>query len=356
MNPDLQRLQRLTPLRMVAAVLVVLFHFGQPAIAQALPALLPLARQGSLAVSFFFCLSGFIMAAVYRQAMGPHEARDYWVARFARIYPVYLLALLLVLPLRGMDAPGLVLSAALLQAWFPPYALTLNAPGWSLSVEAAFYAFFPWAAGALVRGPRRLALLAAALWVCTQALTSAALHRGLGEPGASAYNMVFYSPLMHVNEFLLGAAACGLLRAGWSALRLGLLLAAGQAVALIVLQATAWPASGSNGLYAPAFCALFCAVVTLPGLGWLQRRELQQLGESSYGVYILQVPVMLVLARWLPLAQPAGFALALLGLVLVCIAVHLALERPCRAGLRRAWRHRSAGRGVLHDLPVRSPE
>jgi len=40
---------------------------------------------------------------------------------------------------------GLTLFFALTQSWFGDYALYGNFPSWSLSIEAFFYALFPWA-------------------------------------------------------------------------------------------------------------------------------------------------------------------------------------------------------------------
>ncbi len=61
-------------------------------------------RSGYLAVATFFVLSGFVLA---RRYAGPGWTRRslfrYGVSRFARIYPVYLLSLLLVAPMMVMD-------------------------------------------------------------------------------------------------------------------------------------------------------------------------------------------------------------------------------------------------------------
>src|SRR5690348_11195801 len=77
-------------------------------------------------------------------------ARDFWVARFARIYPAYLAAFcvaaipiaLVHCPARKCAVAG-VSSIALVQAWIPQVANVWNPPGWSLSAEAFFYAAFP---------------------------------------------------------------------------------------------------------------------------------------------------------------------------------------------------------------------
>ena len=86
----------------------------------------------------------------------------FWKARFTRLYPVYLLSLLLswrmVAPEYGahthrMFWTGMVLTPLLLQGWIPPLATFLNTPAWTMSAEAFYYASLslagPWqAAGA----------------------------------------------------------------------------------------------------------------------------------------------------------------------------------------------------------------
>jgi peptidoglycan/LPS O-acetylase OafA/YrhL len=85
---------------------------------------------------------------------------EFYQTRFARIYPAYLFSLMLTFhfsifgPLK-MHVPffyfaewHLTLSAVLvllLQSRVPQAALFWNAVAWSLSVQACFYAIFPFA-------------------------------------------------------------------------------------------------------------------------------------------------------------------------------------------------------------------
>lgn len=64
-------------------------------------ALILFLEHGYLAVSFFFILSGFILTYNYADRWPSVSLREYLLARFARIYPIYLLALLLELPFFG---------------------------------------------------------------------------------------------------------------------------------------------------------------------------------------------------------------------------------------------------------------
>ena len=117
------------------------------------------ADHGFIAVSFFFVLSGFVLTYSYSGSDGRMRGTRsaFYLARFARIYPAYLLAAIAAIPLFFLAlrqvhtlagtlmrvAAGGTLVAALVQSWLPRTANYLNSPAWSLSVEAFFYLLFP---------------------------------------------------------------------------------------------------------------------------------------------------------------------------------------------------------------------
>ena len=90
MNPDAIRpqLPALTSIRFLAAAWVAIFH------AQAMRVFFGpewfqlVAYIGDMGVHFFFVLSGFIMVYTYSGRL--ESRRDFWQARFARIYPCLL--------------------------------------------------------------------------------------------------------------------------------------------------------------------------------------------------------------------------------------------------------------------------
>jgi peptidoglycan/LPS O-acetylase OafA/YrhL len=94
-----EHLASLTPLRGVAALWVVVFHYCWH-----LPAIQPdrytgAVYKGYLAVDLFFMLSGFVISHVYHGAFAHRVTgqryRDFLKARVARIYPLHLTVLLL---------------------------------------------------------------------------------------------------------------------------------------------------------------------------------------------------------------------------------------------------------------------
>ena len=90
------RLNALTGLRSFAAVNIVLFHFSNP---KWFGWLAPVVNAGYASVSFFILLSGFVLGTTTRRgrAAGELDKVRFWEARFTRLYPIYLLSLLLSL-------------------------------------------------------------------------------------------------------------------------------------------------------------------------------------------------------------------------------------------------------------------
>ncbi len=109
-------------------------------------------KEAFIGLSFFFVLSGFIMSYSYKQKLEADKTSftNFWVARFARIYPMHFITLLLAIPLSfNTDLVSwvnkLLLNLALLQSFVPSdgFYFTFNAVSWSLSDEMFFYLCFP---------------------------------------------------------------------------------------------------------------------------------------------------------------------------------------------------------------------
>lgn len=164
-------LPALTGIRTLLAFNIVLFHFTPPYLGP----IRPFVEHGFVFVNVFFLISGFILSYNYFDRGKNLVKRDFWMARFSRLYPIYLLVLLLSLPMLALERQarstaefwqGLVLTPLLLQGWSPSLATFWNTVAWTLSCEMMFYAAFPW----LIRlpwprRPSRLLLTMLALWV-----------------------------------------------------------------------------------------------------------------------------------------------------------------------------------------------
>ena len=98
-----------------------------------------------------------------------------------------------------------------------------------------------------------------------------------------------------------------------------------------MLGAGAVPRYFLHALLLPPFALLLWAVAS-GGARLFGAPPLRLLGEASYGLYLLQMPLFAALGgkfEW-PLAGMVGFFAALVAL---SIAVHFAVERPAQRAL-----------------------
>lgn len=298
----------LTGVRFVAAVHVVLFHTTWYQVPRLPTPLANVMFSASASVGMFFILSGFVLAHNY----GRTELADragFWWARVARVYPAYLLALLVALPLwlralfndhggqipLGHVATILFADVALLQSWVPRIACELNCPAWSVSTEAFFYLLFPLLLALLLRCSRR-GLLAAAALACGVSLALLALWLTRYSTRVADVRLVLlYSPLARLPEFVLGVAlglwfgrAPRLRHAGTLSVLVTVLL-----LALLMLPVSPAFAMERHFAYAPLFAllVLLLAYGDGPVARALATPTMVRLGEASYPLYLLHLPL-----------------------------------------------------------------
>src|SRR5580658_4864737 len=152
----------LTGLRAVAAWWVVAFHFARGELRD-VPLLGELVTTGHVAVDIFFVLSGFVLAHRYSvdDVSTGAGRRAFWVRRFARVYPLYAISLVIGVVStspRSVEelatvggAVRLAGQALLLNSLWHTWVFRHNWAAWSLSVEAVFYALFPFLLPRVVR-------------------------------------------------------------------------------------------------------------------------------------------------------------------------------------------------------------
>lgn len=368
-HPKVEALDALTSLRFLAAAYVVAFHYERYFFAGApRPDAVLLGFSG---VTFFFVLSGFILAYNYRAVdFAAVQAKPrFYRARFARIVPVFLLALAVHLPwfvgwvlktpqpLQSLMASGAVLAPLGLHAWVPGAACSLDCPSWSISVEIVFYALFPILLPLVLRSPVRVAVATLGLWCALTALATIlwnayAAGVSLIEPEAGGLvpvllaQFIKYFPLMHLPEFVAGL----LLFVLWQRIRLPpWLLLIGFALAAAMLLAIVHavpPALLHNGLTAVAWAPLILAGAAMRG-GLLCTRPLIFLGRISFALYLLHIPVYAMLNTLDRMALNGalaahpwlGIGLTSLAALVAATAAHVLVEKPARRLiLRGAWR------------------
>jgi peptidoglycan/LPS O-acetylase OafA/YrhL len=216
-----QQIRALTSLRFFAAGLIVVDHATVEGLGRILD--VPF-YQG---VTFFFVLSGFILTYSYPSLPTWADIRGFWLARFARIWPGYMVAMiatLLVVPGAAagyLNAEGLLrigLAVLGLQAWVPvwDYYFAVGGVFWTISAEAFFYACFPLLLWRLDRTwPLKLlicfglgvaiCLLVGHLGLPTYARTGRELDAG---------GLIYTFPLTRLLEFMIGMSAAAIFRQG----------------------------------------------------------------------------------------------------------------------------------------------
>jgi peptidoglycan/LPS O-acetylase OafA/YrhL len=357
--PVVSRLNALTSLRFLAAFAIVIHHSRGTLLTADTLSNWPL----DSAVSFFFVLSGFILTHVYPELPTRQHVIRFLVARFARLWPVHVLSLLVALLL----IPDFLLKSELAfianisatHAWVPrgDFFFSFNAVSWSISAEVGFYLMFPFLINNLRSTWGRklaLSLLAALLLIAVCVMLDLPSfdpnHKGLTSTG-----LLYTNPLARLFEFVLGMVA-----AVWwktyrqrvdnsNTIQWTLIECTSIAAVIIYIVYLRLPAFGfvspllpgnlTNWLVhtdiSPFFALLI--VVTANGAGWISRALGSALfvflGEVSYSVYMLHQIILGCLARYelIPLIphQWQLFTAAILTIVFSA-ASYLLIERPMR--------------------------
>jgi len=319
--------------------------------------------SGYSGVTIFFVLSGFVLSFNYfdeLRSLRPRNLYDYFVARFARLYPLYVLVLLYVVVRQhalGEGIDGWWRNALAIQAWDPnvAHAYSFDAPAWSIGVEFFLYACFPLLIPlfARLRKPRSVLLAAAAVVVAMAALAAWFVLSGradlpLTNPG-SAHRWLYRTPLTRLGDFALGILAARLFvltRGEERVARIGRPLAWAAALAIVALMAwpaliyTAWSLDLSYALPAVLLIfALAAAPASLPARA-LSLPAMVLLGEASYAFYLVHSPAIGLLGAggWARAMSPTALVLEFLTLgavVALAIGLHFSVERPARVRLRR---------------------
>lgn len=304
--------------------------------------------SGGRQVDLFFLLSGFILTLIYASWFETGVQRTSYLKflrrRLARIYPLHLFVLLLVVGfvltayaahirlLNGIDRftfVSLVPTALLAHAWGfaggrgGPW----NPPSWSVSIEALAYLLFPFFlcfTGRLRKENPWLIVLGVS---CVGFTLNALFIWGLaGVDGI----------VRGLSEFALGCSLMGIKDtpiATWLRTPLG----AGASLAILVICYALTPDTG--------FWVALCAaplLLTLYGDNWLARGmgwgPIHFLGEISYSIYLghfLYISILhrVVSIEWMkssPFAAAAGMATIVAVVLGVSTLTYYAIERPGR--------------------------
>ena len=295
-------------LRAIAVTLVLIGHGT------------PIGASGSVGVTLFFVLSGFLITALLRTELDRtgHIARAaFYIRRARRLLPA-LAAFLAVMMLIGAASIGQTLASALyVSNWVAAGGSNLGvlAHTWSLAVEEQFYLLWPLA---IVLLPRR-ALGPVLLAIVVAGATVRLFPIALWVDAFSRFDAI-----------------------GWGCL-LGLAFSEGRlsrprgwllGVAIIALGACAFVPDVSvtvrfgNSIAAAASAIVVAGVVTRAPR-WLTATPLVALGRVSYGVYLWHLPIFVIATSRVPTGAWPVAVLIGTGLTLIAAATSWrVVERP----------------------------
>ncbi len=295
------RIEQLTFTRFLAALIIVVFHYGLDIPPFTHPSISFL--FSNIGISYFFVLSGFVMVIAYSKS-GKHIVPSiYYKNRFARVYPVYFFALLFSMLMMWIcyfpiTWDGVSMNLLMLQSWFPKYPMLINRTGWTLSVEVLFYLSFPFLYNKIYAKFSVVSIAFGVLlfWLLSQMLSSYLISiPTLITEGSASHHLIYYFPFMHFNQFLIGNLF------GIILLHTYQRFSRNRDILIMVLLASMaallrYSIPFAN--YHNGFLAIFFAFIILNislNTGYITKISSSRagifLGEISFGMYILQIPV-----------------------------------------------------------------
>ncbi|GKW30268.1 acyltransferase family protein [Pectobacterium brasiliense] len=301
-NPSIQnglnnnQLHGLTIFRFIAAFYVFIFHC-QIRYPLDVPNFVTRAlNNGAIGMSFFFVLSGFVMAWSARNGI----RSDYLRARISRIYPAYILMGIISLPFlfdieNEKLIPSLVLYFSGMQSWIPDSFSSWHFIGsWSVSTELFFYMVFPLILPLINKNPKSSLLIA-------YVITSLIIPFSMVFSGSSNMPYFYISPIHRLPEFIIGIALGVMYTNGFKLTmkRYQLLLAAFSLLILLFVSPI------SNDGYMKRNFATVLATASLVFVFACSKVEMNVftrpfiwLGKISYSFYLMQIPIILFFLKY----------------------------------------------------------
>lgn len=310
---------------------------------------------GSIGVPIFFVISGYCIHRQHAQKFALNPAyrldwRNFLLRRFVRIYPVLLAALLLTLILDSFSLQFSPLNerlgdlslttfianlCALQGVIAPPYGS--NGALWTLSLEIQFYALYP----LLLMLRRRIG--------STATLLALIVLTGVSYVMFERHLVIVFAS--YWASWYLGAWVAELQVAGVQIAKRRLYVA--SVVLLLAGCAVSFRSQyGAFQLWALAFAPALFAMVT----GTVARsatrvvRMLAKVGEFSYSLYIVHLPVFVLLTSALFHSRKPDSILYSIGFFFVAFAVawvfHLVVEQPVLRLLKVMSVRRAGRQGI----------
>lgn len=315
-------------------------------------------EHGWMAVDFFFVLSGFIFFRIYGQPVreGKVGAREFFILRFSRLYPLHLLTLLLVATLQWLsieisgkpfvyqlnDAYHFLLNIFLAPAWGLQKGFSFNAPVWSVSIELLLYSIF-FIVARIFQAKLWPSLLLAIFGFILQSY-SELIGRGLFAFYIGGLTFLFFQLLISSRYIaLLTRGLLALSLSAWTLTLTGVMTKSSGKLLNILLPGDSLPAKLGSlwivGLLLPM--SLLCLAM-LEQRGEHRRLPGKWLGEISYSSYLIHFPLQLIFfmgANLLGFDQhifynPYVWLVYFAILLALSIVTHRTFELPMQRALR----------------------
>ena len=374
-SPTEYRFQLLDAMRGLAALLVVLYH--QPLELQSRFH----ASNSFLAVDFFFCLSGFVVAHAYADRLrNGLTLQGFALIRLIRLYPLFAMSIVIgivrsfISPVR-LQALGtttdlnllfgssFLLVPNLFVGGLGGELFPLNAPAWSLLLELMANVGYGWA------------------------MRQRVVIQALGMGGAVSL-LILIAAVLRGHTLDYGAEMHGL---GYGFARVGFSFAAGVALLRHYRRSGQQTLRGGKGLFTAAalpvvllatmlladrftksgFYQIFVVTLVFPAIVYVGARCAMPkalvpmcafLGELSYPLYILHVPLMLPYSNLFAMSfirahetcRPYLVFVDLGILVPICWWTGYHVDRPIRLYLTRTFGRLWAGTTFFPTSPATS--
>jgi peptidoglycan/LPS O-acetylase OafA/YrhL len=350
-------------IRFIAALVVILFHYSPITLGQHIAFII---KNGGEAVNLFFFISGFVLTISnnsYFKGNDPFPKKAFYVKRFARIYPLYLLGILILLIfhflIKRIDTPTVVyrmpFEIAGIQKWF--YSGSFNYPGWSISCEFFFYLLFPIIAKYARCDSLRFTWL---VWIyffiamlATNFLSTLVTYE-MPFVLSKLLSALYLNPLLLISIFLFGVLAgkCFIenkINAFKNSTFNLLAFVLASAVVMLIKYYTqnGWGFL-RGGILAPVYFILIITVTSLKKKEskFFSNRLFIFLGEISYGMYILQYPVYVFFTYYLtPITTGLDLIIYCLMLICICSITFLFVEKPLKTLITNYWLQRALNNG-----------
>lgn len=330
--------------------------------------LLVFISNGWMSTSFFFILSGFILAFLYWGNDGQLSVtrKQFWHRRAARIYPLHMILVLvtafLMIPNaigQGNDLfnvfTGTVATLFLLQAWNPEWVPLISWPTWTLSALVFLYFLIPFLMSLLAKLTRfqSILLLAALPFISLLPTLVYAYYFPAGsEPQQFWQIFIGSTPIFWVAHLMAGM----LLSRVFTISRFNpnftpdnRWLSIGDLAFLIVIALTLIPDIQEplkfylrHGLMMPLYLVIIYDLAKGNGLAakFFSLPGMKFIGETGFSIFIWQNIVMIGL--WIsllisPLAGQYQFFVASVFMIILGIFSTYILEKPLSRWVRRKW-------------------